>query len=210
MVNINKNGIWTADGNGVGKNLVPNQSQYTSESPYILQTNRTDGYVWFSNSAFEVEPSTQYTFSVRCNGVISNTHGNGGHSPSELPFTTWFYTCIEGTTKDWQHGYYDYARNFTSSYSTFRQEGNRYIWTYTTSATEKYIFIRLNGYSDGETIIQIKFWNFKVEKGSVATPWIPNPADTIYVSDSVGFSEEGDKAKIWSCGSVTGNEFIQF
>lgn len=209
--NITKSGILIADGSGIGENLVPNYGAYnTEENAYVWTTNRTDGYHWLSGSAFEVEPSTTYVYSVCSDGTLSNQHGKPTSDISQKYFSMWLYISNDGTTKNWQAGQYDRAQNFNSSNFSHVQEGNRHFWFYTTSATERYMSIRLNTYSDGETDISVKFWNLKFEKGSVPTPWLPNVNDDLYASSEIGFDEGsfGDNARIAS-GYMQAREFYE-
>lgn len=209
---ITKTGILIADGIGVGENLVPNYGAYnTEENAYVWTTNRTDGYHWLTGSAFEVEPSTTYVYSVCSDGSLVTSHrGSAGGDPVLKEFSMWLYISNDGTTKNWQAGQYDRAQNFNSSNFSHVQEGNRHFWFYTTSATERYMSIRLNTYSDGETNISVKFWGLKFEKGSVPTLWIPNTQYDLYTSSEIGFDEgsfEGD-ARIAS-GYMQAKEFYE-
>ena len=59
----------------------------------------------------------------------------------------------------------------------------------------------INGFTRGDSIIYIK--NFKIERGSVQTPWCPNPADALYTAlgynnnieyDCSGYRRNGTKS----------------
>ena len=166
-------------------NLVPNLDIYSSEeTAFEWTSSRTDGVDWIPHSAFEVKPSTTYTISLCSDGSLSNVHGSAGMTPDQKPFSFWLYLCNNNTTKNWTTGYYDAARNFTSANNNYRKIGDRHVWTYTTTSTERYMSLRVNNYSDGTTPVTIKYWAFKVEEGSEPTPWIPHVSSPVY--DSLG------------------------
>ena len=190
MVNINEKGIWTVDGNGVGENLILNSMGNTKGNSWVAEgcTLATDG------ECFKIISTAA---DRRIYDNVSNVWQSG------QIYTVSFFAKAEttGTQINMSRSISDFSQNFTLT-----KDWEKYIGTInsTLTATGGTLSIKLLS----AATVYIKF--IKLEKGSVATPWIPNPTDTIYVSDSVGFSEEGNKAKIWSCGSVTGNEFIQF
>lgn len=60
------------------------------------------------------------------------------------------------------------------------------------------------------TLSDLRLWNFKLEKGSVPTPWIPNETDNIYVGSTLGFTEAEDTPSIGKAGYVQATEFIEW
>lgn len=178
-------------------NLIPNQGQYTESNPYILTTTVNDGNRWLQNSAFEVKPSTTYTYSVCCDGEIASSHLG-----AQGTFSMWLYLCNDGTSKNWQSGQYDAARLFLSNNNNHKQIGNRHIWTYTTTANEKYMSIRMNNYGTGG--VTHNYWNFKVEEGNVCTLWLPNVNDSQYNESNFGTKTIYDCSGCGHDGTVTG------
>ena len=175
------------DNNGLGNpNLLPCGGQYLINSPWSTTLNRTDGYAWVTNSAFEASPSTTYTISVECDGTLSNAHSAGGLSISDKPWSYWLYISNTGTSKNWQAGQYDRALNLTSANNNYRKIGNTHVWTVTLASTEQYISIRTNSYSDGNTNLTINWWNMKVEKGTEFSGWSPFLTNTNIIYDVSG------------------------
>lgn len=52
--------------------------------------------------------------------------------------------------------------------------------------------------------------NFKIEQGSVPTPWVPASTDPIYVADHSSMFEVDDICKIHKNGNIQASEFIEF
>ena len=64
--------------------------------------------------------------------------------------------------------------------------------------------------ADGTRSLTIEKW--KLEEGSVPTPWIPNTSDAIYVDNNQGFIEHitNDRSRINQEGYVQSNNFIEW
>ena len=187
---ILKNGIIKASGSNVNANLVPNQGIYSSEvNAYTWTSKSVDGNRWVTNSHFIVEPSTTYTFSVCSDGNLATSHNTSGTDPSLKAFTMWLYLCNSDTTKNPDAGGYDNPVCFTSTNYNHKQFGNKHVWQYTTKSTETHMSIRVNNYSNGTDNLTIKYWQFKVEKGSINTPWNLNSSDEYYNNTTCGFNE---------------------
>ena len=193
--------------NGSGNNnLIPNQGEYTVNSPFVWSSNKIDGSKWIPNSAFEIKPSTTYTFSLCCDGNLQTKHlPKPEPSPEEKAFTAYLYLSNNGTTKSWQTGQYDTTINLNSSNFSHKQIGQRHIWTFTTSSTQRYISIRVNNYSNGTDTLTLNYWNFKLEEGNKETSWCPNSTDSIYTQlgydnnieyDVSGYCNNGTKYNI--------------
>ena len=195
------------DRGGFGNdNLLPCGGTYTRENPWTTTLSRVDGYTWVTNSAFMAKPSTTYTISVECDGTLSSAH-TGNTNISQKPFTFWAYVSNVDTTKSWSTGQYDTAKNLTSATYNYRKIGNTHVWTIALTSTQKYISLRTNSYSDGETEVTINWWNMKVEEGDTFTPWIPNSADTLYTSmglnDNVVYDVSGFRHNGERIGTIT-------
>jgi len=200
--------------NGSGNNnLIPNQGEYTVNNPFVWSSNKIDGGKWMPNSAFEIKPSTTYTFSLYCDGNLQTKHPPKPEpSPEEKAFTVWLYLSNDGTTKSWQTGQYDTPINLNSSNFLHKQIGQKHIWTFTTSSTQRYVSIRVNNYSNDIDTLTLNYWNFKVEEGDKSTPWCPNSTDSIYTQlgydnnieyDVSGYCNNGTKYNITDYTSNT-------
>ena len=175
-------------------NLIPIGGLYTKDSPLTQTKNSKDGFLSVPNSAFEGEPEQEYTISVECDSEnVKPQHSSSGTDPSYRYWTLWLYICYTDTTKAWQNqGVYDIAVCLNGSGRNYRRVGNRHVWTYTTGSNEKYISLRVNTYSDGETDLTVNWWNIKIEKGNKATPWIPYTTEVNNkIIDSSGFGNHG-------------------
>lgn len=201
---IKKTGILLADGGGVGENLC--RVTYTEENPLVWTSPRQDGVYWIPNSYFEVKPSTTYMYSVCCDGTLKYSHGTT-NEPEKRYYTVWLYICNDGTTKNWQAGQYDTPVNFNSTNYGHVQIGNRHIWTYTTTATQRYMSVRVNNYSDGETNLTLKYWDIKIEEASAASPFTFSTDSTIYTGTHAFF--EGYNPASIGDGYASANEFYE-
>lgn len=56
----------------------------------------------------------------------------------------------------------------------------------------------------------IALTNFKIEEGSVPTPWVPASTDPLYVADHSSMFEIDDICKIHKNGNIQSSEFIEF
>lgn len=182
-------------------NLVPGQAKFTSVSPKVLTTTNTDGNSWLSGSAFEVKPSTTYTYSVCCDGQIATKHATDGSEPGT--FSMWLYLCNDGTTKNWQGGAYDSPVCFTSSNYNHKQVGNRHIWQYTTTSTQRYMSIRLNNYGPGT--VTNNYWGFKIEESPKFTPYLPNMNESEYNAMGYNNNTEYDVSGYLHNGTINGS-----
>lgn len=184
----------------------PGQENLTKgNNTYERNSASTDGCFWFYGSNFNCKPSTTYTLSIDIDGTISNFHGGSASTdPAKRWASMWLYICKTGTSTNAAGGGYDSPINLNSTNYNFRKIGpTRYAWTYTTPADARSLSIRGNTYSNGTNAIKVKFWNPKIEEGSVATPWCPNPADTLYHTmgydnnieyDCAGYQRNGTKS----------------
>lgn len=202
MVNINEKGVWTADGNGVGENVVKNSNIFrtgTFASGITGFVNSDGEYVVTASSGNSNWNSSWYASDALVGIEDSFLEGD----TFTVSFLIKSYDANVTTPPD------IYIKSGMGYYQLLGQVNKDYSIVYYTGTWKKANSVSPHiGWSGLIGTYYIKQW--KIEKGSIVTPWIPNSADDIYVSNSVGFSEEGDKTKIWSCGSVTGNEFIQF
>lgn len=183
----------------------PGQANLTKgNNTYERNSASTDGNFWFSGSNFNCKPSTTYTLSIDIDGTISNFHGGSASTdPTKRWASMWFYLCKTGTSTN-AEGSYDSPILLISTNYNFRKIGpTRYAWTYTTPADARSLSIRGNTYSNGKDAIKVKFWNPKIEEGSIATPWCPRSDESIYTTlgynnnieyDCSGYCRNGTKS----------------
>ena len=192
-------------------NLLPCANMYTEYSPWTTSFSKADGYAVIPNSAFEAEPSTTYTISFECDGTLSERHiTDGSADPNDKLCTFWLYICNVDTTKSWQTGQYDTPVGLYTV-NTYRKIGNRHVWTYTLSSTQKYISLRTNTYSDGNTPVIVHWWNIKIEKGTEATPY-EYKSESSLITDSSGYGHYAitELSSIYKSGSPRYNTSIYF
>lgn len=138
-----------------GRNLLKGSIQYTKDSPKTLTSNKTDGLQLLTDVYVNNLKAGIYTLNAKTDGVWVNHLS---------------------TTDPEKHGVGLYLWSTTSG--RFYPLGNTVPKTITVLNDDNY-FIRLNTYSDGTTYVTQKFWDFKLEKGSTATPWTQAPEDYI-------------------------------
>lgn len=149
-------------------NLLNWSSDYTEASPKVRTTTSRDGYEYLANSRVRVYPNSVYFIQCRCNGVIG-THDTSGSSASNK-FTLYLYIRNNGTTAG--ETSYDTAYNLNKN-NIYYQKGDLFVWRYSTGSTAIDMGIRTNLYSNGTDEVSLKFWDFKIEKGSMWTPYSP-------------------------------------
>lgn len=186
----------------------PGQANLTKgNNTYERNSASTDGCFWFSGSNFNCKPSTTYTLSIDIDGTISNFHGGSASTdPAKRWASMWFYLCKTGTSTNAAGGDYDSPINLNSTNYNFRKIGpTRYAWTYTTPADARSLSIRGNTYSNGTDAIKVKFWNPKIEEGTIATPWCPRSDESIYTSLGYNNNIEYDCSGYLRNGTQNGN-----
>lgn len=223
MVNINENGVWKADGNEIGENLILNGNMVEFNGTYVSGTT----YHWRSwvNATDRSLVKKDGKYWLHYKTPASTTYGGfnqEGTGVAIKPNTYYTVSAIWFASQDVGGVFWLHMRSTeggTNISQTTKKINvttipTRFSYTFNSGSSTSYTINRFNlmmgSYQHATEGVDVYFTDVKMEEGQTITPWIPNSADDIYVSDSVGFSEEGDKTKIWSCGSVTGNEFIQF
>ena len=159
------------------ENLAKNSSKYTVSNKFTMTTASTDGImcpgIYYNN----FNTTKQYTLTVECDGTLNTGHG-ALRTPADRYWTIWIYYHDTPFT-DTDYDRYQTPICYNSSSAGFKKiSDNKYSWTFIPSKANG--SIRLNTYSDGKSAITVKFWNIKIEEGSISTPWCPNPADALY------------------------------
>jgi len=159
----------SAPGNA-NPNLITWSRNYTKATPYVHSSAATDGHRWMSDSLVTVIPGKTYYIQLKCDHTPRPNHGNSVAVSDS--FTFWFYMRIIGTTKS--IGGFDRAICFTSS-NIFINDPSRnlYVWQWSAPSNAQDVTFRTNTYSDGSTVVTMKFWDFKMEEGAY-TSYIPS------------------------------------
>ena len=174
---------------GGNPNIIPdspvatNPTEVNSElgrTVYVRSTTATgESYLWSGRSSV-VSQSTQYTFSA-------------WYWVNEYVKSVELFWLSTNTTNKKTGTNYDNVTNKTSWTPTPNQ-WHYVTWTFTTKSDDYTGVIRWdnNGSTTSGTAAILKVYNMKLEKGSKATPFVPNSDDSIYTSYGYGskFSED--------------------
>ena len=195
-VNINKQGIWTANGNKTKKNLAryvttggnsPGNTSVAGRTNYydsygiiIPATENADTYfsIWYDTPLVSGQV---YTLSGQVSGLLESSYYN-------FPLFTQNNSAM-GMIKFNQNGlcYLTFTMNYTGTIQTATVNGKT--------------FYRMFMDDNGRTLVsgqgKILIKNIKLEKGSKPTPWLPNQSDNIYVSSTVPFVETDKNNKLY-------------
>lgn len=212
---INRNGVWYADGSDIN----PNLAEHTNEGATNWSWSGNGG----SRSAVDDEDGI---------GVVLTTvtAANSG-SWSCIYFTdyelknkitagktytasvdVWSSVAMSNFTCTVMQG--NATHNMFAGYHGVPVPAN--TWTHATwilqPSSDQSVTSQV-GYFAGTpatTVVGtvVKLRNFKFEEGSVATPWIPNESDEIYILNTQGFNEGRQIASV-NKGSLNGNSFIE-
>lgn len=130
-----------------------------SKGVFQPQNNNADNWEMYPNSTAYLEQNQTYTISGKTNGVWSGTHNSGVESNKCV---IWFVD--------------NKSINTIVSSDNQVNNSNQFVWTEPTGT----YFLRVNCY---KTDNSIKAWDIKVERGTVATPYIPAGEDLMVKSD---------------------------
>lgn len=207
-VDLNKQGIWTANGD-VNENLIKyttaggnspgnkatagRTNYYNSYGIIIPATENADTYfsIWYDTP---LESGQIYTLSGQVSGLINNSYYN-------FPLFAQNNSAM-GLIKFNQNGlcFITFTMNYTGSITTVNVNGKTFYR----------MFMDDNGrtIASGQGNIIIK--NLKLEKGSIPTPWLPNSTDEIYTSSTVSFVENDNSNKLYIGQNwIDANQFYQ-
>lgn len=158
-------------------NLITWSKNYTKATPYVHSSSATDGYKYMGNDTLvTVTPGKTYYIQLKCDHSPKASHGNTGSVSNN--FTFWFYIRNIGTTKSL--GQFDDTKCFTSSNILINEpDRNLYVWEWTAPSNAQDVTFRTNTYSDGSTVVTMKFWDFKMEEGTY-TAYVPSRNSSQY------------------------------
>lgn len=227
-VNLTEQGIWKADGNEIGSNLIWDGNAIEYNGNYISSstsghwgnwgnaTDRSvvyiDGKWWFHHKS--VTSSNTY------GGFYQDQNCRLGKIPEIKPDTYytvsgWWFASSETQCRYWTHmRSTEGGVNISQLVYSFmvNTEPQYVVWTFNSGHNDNYTINLFNmmigsAYNPDREIADVYFTNIKMEEGQIATPYIQNQHDLSYITDSHGFFE-GYNAKIWE-GSIGGEEFIE-
>ena len=141
-------------------NLAEGSEKYRENSPYELSqdpNNKVDDLYRYIDVYVNLVSGKTYTISCSANSYWS-THPNSG-----ADYSKWSGQCTVWLTWD---------QSDAKKHVYFGGDGTEYgrkSWQYTATYTGKHQF-RVNTYDKNSTK-KLKFWDFKVEEGTVATGW---------------------------------------
>lgn len=150
-----------------GQNLLNGVIDFRQPTPLLHTSKDKDGYIYYRGVSSELlEAGKKYTLQLKSDGVLAREHRRQG----DKSFTVWLCGKSDNLL-------------FTSANMV-----SDCVWTFTCPTTDHYQ-LRLNSYSDGVKYESIKFWDIKLEEGTIATGWSPSSSDiyNYYSRNRVGF-----------------------
>lgn len=134
-------------------NLLEGSKKYTKEHPYVFSSEAFDGNVWLEDVHVKNLKAGTYTLSAK----------------SDAPWAAhwWNQPDKEGKVGLWliSPQIWEWINLDTVPQTIEVHKDGDY-------------FIRVNAYSNGKDIETHSFWDFKLEQGSLATPYMPNESET--------------------------------
>ena len=201
-VQFYKNGIITAGGSGINPNLIINSanisgSHLTSGNEYIA-LNLGQSYMDVPNGtqvtfSFDLELKVVQQHSTASMNVYFNIYNTNNKGPKtfggvNIGTSQVFVNVTPG----------DVVKKRVHATTTIQDRES--------PATSSNWIEFYTGYGSGNVF---KVSNLKCELGSVATLWIPNENDAIYISATQGFVEHGNMMKIYK-DNIETTEFIEY
>ena len=166
---ITKSGILIADGSGIGENLI--QNGY----------GNSIGTTWIAEGCtLTVEDDCFKITSTSTNKRIYDNVSNVWNSGEVYTVSFLARSDTDGAVINASRSIANFSPNFTLSTEWKQYSG---IITSTVTAATGTLSIRL------VTASTVYLKLVKLEKGSIATPWIPNINDDLYTSSEIGFDE---------------------
>ncbi|AHC94237.1 tail-host specificity protein [Lactococcus phage phiL47] len=183
---------WSADGTDRLSTVYPNlnllegSKKYTKNNPFIASSSATDGAIQVQDVFVNNLKAGTYTMSAKSDAPWTNHDASDKKGKVGLwliSTTTWEYINL----------------------------GNTVPKTIKVTKDGRY-FVRVNTYSNGTDIETHKFWDFKLELGSIATPHMPSASEVTtndYPSYRGEYSDFSDTASTdpskYSWGLIRGN-----
>ena len=135
-------------------NLLNGSMQYTKDNPKTLTSNKIDGIQLLTEVYVKNLKAGTYTINAKTDGVWVNHLSTT--DPEKHGVGLWLWPTTES-------GIFAQADNTVPKVITVTRDGD--------------YCIRLNTYSDGITNVTQKFWDFKLEEGSIATQQMPSSSE---------------------------------
>lgn len=157
-----------------GRNLLIGSSKYREDTPFTYTATGKDANTIIPGIETAIEPGETYIIQCKTNGPwgkhISDGTGNGA---------THLFAYLY--TKDMHEWSFKYPITLGAANSYKTNTTGLGIWKLKIPNDEELTTMRLRVdiHSNGSTQYSYKYWDFKVEKGNIATDWTPAPEDGI-------------------------------
>lgn len=157
-----------------GRNLLIGSSKYREDTPFTYTATGKDANTIIPGIETAIEPGETYIIQCKTNGPwgkhISDGTGNGA---------THLFAYLY--TKDMNGWSFKYSIALVAANSYKTNTTGLGIWKLKIPNDEELTTMRLRVdiHSNGSTQYSYKYWDFKVEKGNIATDWTPAPEDGI-------------------------------
>lgn len=208
MANISKTGIVTSSGK-VNPNLL---SRYVSPGGNRPDNHASAGKTLYYGDYGIIIPAQENAdtyFSLYMKETLTLN-------------STYTLSCIASGLLDGSYYYFPLFTQGNSSMGLFKINQNglchlTFTMTYTNTQTAYTVgtetvyrcFMDDSGRSISTGQGNITLTNFKLEIGSVPTPWIPCDTDPNFIINDSSFFEVDDICKIYKSGYIQANEFIE-
>jgi hypothetical protein len=134
-------------------NLLEGSKKYTKEHPYVLSSAHADGNAWLKDVHVKNLKAGTYTLSAKSDAPwIGHNHWPSNERIGKVGL--WLIS-----TQTWEWINLDTVPQTIEVH----KDGD--------------YFIRVNTYSNGRDIETHSFWDFKLEQGSLATPYMPSESE---------------------------------
>ena len=216
---IKKTGVILADGTGIGENLILNGNAVEFNGTYVSGAT----YHWknWATSSLREIVYKDGKWWFHCKSPASTTYGGFHQDGTDVaikPNTNYTVSAIWFASSECNCRFWFHMRSTEgggnisqpSTNLTVTPTPTRFTFTFNSGSNATYTINRFNlmmGPAATTEGIDVYFTDVKLEEGSIATPWIPNEADELYVGKP-GFIEGSEIASIGD-DYIVGDEFYE-
>lgn len=130
--------------------------KYTEENPYVLRGKDMDYYHVLVGFPANLKNGCTYTLQLKSDGILSNSVI--GHYNTHKDFVLYM-------TDNQTH----YYLRFNLQNQTMELGNGAHVFTFVWDKPDVVAYVRVGTFSDGVIENVIKFWDFKIEEGSIPT-----------------------------------------
>ena len=138
-------------------NLLDGSTKYTKEHPLIVSSSAEDGWSWVDDVYVKNLKAGTYTMSGKSDAPWTN-HGINDVNRQGKKVGLWLVSMTPGLGVNIDLG------DTVPKTIEVPKDGD--------------YCVRVNLYSNGKDIVTHSFWDFKLETGSIATPWTPSQSES--------------------------------